>query len=131
MSGSQLMASMWYRSDDIAPVLTPKAYGMRDSDLEAQNETFSGTGGISQHNRVAGFVPAYCNTETGESVASAYADGSPAPVHVLDGLPESWVAARDDDGVVTRAKAGVIAGFLRDGCFYTREAAALELADGE
>lgn len=104
--------------------------GLCDCDLQTQNERFAGTGGISGNNRAAGFVPAYLNTATGEALASRFEDGRPAPVHVLDGLPDSWIAGRDARGCVTRTKRDVIAGFLRDGRFFTREAAALALTAG-
>ena len=45
-------------------------------------------------------------------------------MHLLDGLPEHWVAERDPEGRVTRARTGVVSGFLRDGRFYTRDQAA-------
>lgn len=61
---------------------------------------------------------------TGRSVVSCFADGQPAPVHLLDGLPSEWVEARDAQGNVTKARSGVVAGFLRNGVFFTREAAA-------
>jgi len=35
--------------------------------LERQNVQFSGTGGISQNNQSAGFVPAFKNTGSGEA----------------------------------------------------------------
>ena len=98
--------------------------GLCDCDLQMQNAQFAGSGGISVNNRAAGFVPAYLNTATGEALASRFGDGRPAPVHVLDGLPESWVAGRDGDGCVVRTSEGVVAGFLRNGRFFTREAAA-------
>ena len=101
-----------------------RTVGLCDCELQMQNARFAGSGGISVNNRAAGFVPAYLNTATGEALASRFGDGRPAPVHVLDGLPESWVAGRDGDGCVARTSEGVIAGFLRNGRFFTREAAA-------
>ena len=92
--------------------------------LRDENVLFETTRGVSRNNRSSGFIPAYLNTASGERVPSRFADGSLAPVHVLDGLPESWIAARDADGRVTRTRPGIIAGFLRDGCFFTREQAA-------
>ncbi len=102
--------------------------GLCDCDLETQNTRFAGTGGISGNNRAAGFIPAYLNTATGEALASRFGDGRPAPVHILDGLPDNWVAGRNARGCVTRTKSDIIAGFLRDGRFFTREAAARALA---
>ncbi|MBS1202356.1 MAG: hypothetical protein H6R22_865 [Chromatiaceae bacterium] len=92
--------------------------------LRDENVLFEATRGVSRNNRSSGFTPGYLNTATGERVPSRFADGSLAPVHLLDGLPESWVAGRNDDGHVTRTRPGIIAGFLRDGRFFTREEAA-------
>lgn len=91
--------------------------------LKTQNQRFCATPGVSHNNRKAGFTPAYLDLSSGLSVPSRYADGRPAPIHILDGLPESWIALRDKDGRVSHARRGVIAGFLRNGRFYTREQA--------
>jgi hypothetical protein len=47
-----------------------------------------------------------------------------APIHLLCGLPDEWVVTRDSAGCVSSVKASVVAGFLRDGRFYTRQQAA-------
>ena len=104
------------------------ATGLCACDLDSQNERFAGTGGVSVNNRQAGFAPAYLNTATGQIVVSRFADGSPAPLHVLDGLPGDWVAARGDDGCVSAALPSVMAGFTRKGVFYTRADAARALS---
>jgi hypothetical protein len=98
--------------------------------LRRQNRTWAGTGGVSRNNGAAGFVPAYRDTLSGDAVVSRFADGTPAPLHLLDGLPDAWVLARDGAGRVIRVRPGVIAGFLRDGRFYTREEAARALLPG-
>ena len=85
---------------------------------------FRETGGVSENNRSLGFRPAYLNTATGETVVSRFANGALAPVHILDGLPEDWVVARDGRGNVRQVLASILAGFVRGGRFYTREAAA-------
>lgn len=95
--------------------------------LRAENLAYAGTGGVSQKNRCDGFSPAYLDTRTGVALPSRYADGAPAPVHVLDGLPSHWVDERDARGRVVKARPGIIAGFLRGGCFYTRDQAALRV----
>jgi hypothetical protein len=92
--------------------------------LKAENLAYAGSGGVSYENRLGGFIPAYLNTLTGTALPSRYGDGAPAPVHILDGLPPHWVKERDGSGRVIKARPGVIAGFLRDGRFYTREEAA-------
>lgn len=92
--------------------------------LRRQNRLFANTAGVSKHNGKMGFTPAFLDTRSGVSVISRFADGSPAPVHVLDGLPERWITAFDENGHVTAVRAGVIAGFIHSGHFYTREEAA-------
>lgn len=91
--------------------------------LRDQNREFAGTTGVSAGNRSRAFVPAFQNTRSGECVVSRFADGSEAPIHVLDGLPKQWVTSVDQDGHVTAVDEAVIAGFLHRGRFYTREEA--------
>jgi hypothetical protein len=104
-------------------------HALSDNELRTQNSAYSNGGGVSQHNRHAGFVPAYKNVRTGVAIVSRFADGRPAVVHVLEGLPDDWVASRDRHGNIRRVVSSVIAGFVRDGSFYTREAAARILED--
>lgn len=89
--------------------------------LRAENDLFEQTRGVSQQNAGLGFKPGYRNSATGEQALSCFADGSAAPIHLLDGLPEAWVAERDSDGHVTRTCPDLISGFIRDGRFYTRD----------
>lgn len=97
--------------------------------LRQQNRAYAGSGGVSRNNSDAGFVPGYFDIHSGIAVLSRFADGKPAPIHLLDGLPDTWVLKRDDDGQVLTVRPGVIAGFIRDGIFYTREEAARATAD--
>jgi hypothetical protein len=92
--------------------------------LQAENRAYTGGGGVSHGNRHSGFTPAFLDTLSGIALPSQYGDGIPASVHILDGLPPHWVMERDRRGKALKARPGVIAGFLRDGCFYTREEAA-------
>jgi hypothetical protein len=92
--------------------------------IKAQNRRFKGSGGVSQENRGGGFLPAFADTATGATYPSRFADGRPAPIHLLDGLPDEWVVARSANGRVTAVKDSVVAGFLRAGRFYTRAQAA-------
>lgn len=81
-----------------------------------------------------GFRPAYLDFETQVVYASRYADGRLAPCHVLEGLPEAVIADRLACGRIVSTKATLIAGFVRNGFFYTRTAAAraaAEWADAE
>jgi hypothetical protein len=92
--------------------------------IKAQNRRYEGTGGVSQENRGSGFLPAFADTVTGATYPSRFADGRPAPIHLLDGLPAELVVARSANGRVTAVKDSVVAGFLRAGRFYTRAQAA-------
>jgi hypothetical protein len=92
--------------------------------LRQENRRYRGTGGLSQENRSAGFLPAFRDGETGRSELSRFADGSPAPMHLLDGLPDAWILERDRAGRVVACKSSVVAGFLLGDVFYTRKDAA-------
>jgi hypothetical protein len=89
--------------------------------LRLENHAYAGSGGVSQANRSSGFVPAFLDAITGEAYRSRFADGSPAPFHLLEGLPASVLVGSGD---TIRAREGLVSGFLRDGEFYTRDQAA-------
>ena len=94
--------------------------------LQLEAAAHRGTGGVSAENREHGFRPAFRDTATGQTYLSTFADGLPAPFHILDGLPDEVVLARDRYGRISRVLGSIVAGFLREGVFYTRsEAAAL------
>lgn len=92
--------------------------------LERETEAFRGSGGISQENRCLGFTPAFFDTHTSTVYPSRFADGRPAPFHLIDGLPDEAVAGRDTAGRAILLRNSIVSGFVRDGCFYTREEAA-------
>ncbi len=92
--------------------------------LKTQNQVFASTRGVSRKNRGLGFVPGFLDQETGFVYASCNADGSPAPIHRMDGLPDEVVLMRTPAGRVVVVKGSLIAGFIRNGHFYTREQAA-------
>jgi hypothetical protein len=95
--------------------------------LRQQNLAFAGTAGVSGGSRGNGadeFVPAFRDTETGHTVIARYADGRPAPMHLLDGLPAEWAVSQDCNGCITAVKSSIVAGFVRNGAFFTREEAA-------
>ena len=96
--------------------------------LRKENLAYDGTGGISAGNRTSGFIPAFRDTATGRVELSRLADGSPAPMHLLAGLPDEWIVARGDGNQVVAVKGTVIAGFLCAGAFYTRAEAARAVA---
>src|SRR4051812_22539025 len=75
-----------------------------------------------------GFRPAFFDFATQRLYLSRFADGRLAPVHLLDGLPDEAVVDRAASGRVLTPRASLVAGFERDGDFYTREAAAKVLA---
>ncbi|EGV50968.1 hypothetical protein [Candidatus Endoriftia persephone] len=91
--------------------------------LARQNRHFHGTYGVSDNNRHAGFLPAFQDLSSGSWIISQFADGRPAPMHLLDGLPQEWICRRDQSGRALSTREGIVAGFVRDGIFYTREAA--------
>jgi hypothetical protein len=97
--------------------------------LEKENLAFSGTPAVSHENCCNGFMPAFCDTETGQVEISRLLNGDPAPMHLIEGLPDSWIVERDADAKVTAVKHSVIAGFVRDDCFYTRCEAAEAVLD--
>jgi hypothetical protein len=95
--------------------------------LAQENITYEGSGGVSAGNRSLGFRPAFRNTETGRIYLSRFADGRPAPIHMIDGLPEELVVTRSAAGRVIAVRESVQSGFLLDGCFYDRDEAAAYL----
>jgi hypothetical protein len=92
--------------------------------LRRENLAFSGTGGVSSENRCKRFEPAFRDEATGRIEVSRFSDGRQAPMHLMDGLPPEWVIARDEGGRACELKQGIVAGFVRDGRFYTRDEAA-------
>lgn len=96
--------------------------------LEFERAVHRGTGGVAAGNRHLGFVPAFKDSSTGEVYRSAFADGRPSPFHVLDGLPDGLVIARDRKGRPSRAVGTLICGFMLDNLFYTRDQAAAQVA---
>ena len=97
---------------------------MTDSTLLRENQQFAGTAGLSRNNASKRFVPAFRNEATGEVALARFADGRVAPMHLLIALPEAWAAARDAKGQICEVVRSVVAGFVRDGQFYTRAEAA-------
>lgn len=102
---------------------------MDKSTLREQNAAYLGTGGRSQENSSLGFRPAFFDFATQTIYPSRFADGRPAPFHLLEGLPDEVVADRAPSGRVTSTRPTLISGFERNGYFYTRSAAARAAAE--
>jgi hypothetical protein len=98
-------------------------HSLSNQELSRQNSDFKNTGGISEENRADGFQPGFFDTQQNRAEIARFSDGSPAPFHILDGVPGEWVSERDISGKVVAVKSSIIAGFIRDGVFYTREQA--------
>jgi len=97
---------------------------MNQTTLKRETIAYQGSGGVSAESRCLGFRPAFQDAETGCVYASRFADGRLAPFHLIDGLPEEVVAARNAAGKVIRVKDSVISGFTLNDCFYDRDEAA-------
>lgn len=102
---------------------------MDEQALRQENIQHLGVGGRSEENAGLGFHPAFYDFATQKIYPSLFADGRPAPCHLLDGLPDELVVDRTASGRVTSVKATVISGFVRNGYFYTRTAAARAVAE--
>ncbi len=101
----------------------PASAALSPQRLARENRQFAGTFGVSAGASDHGCVPGFLDTATGQTYRSRFANGSPAPVHVLDGLPDHLVEARLASGQVTSVRASVVCGFVSGGRFYTREEA--------
>lgn len=95
--------------------------GITPTCLNTQNHVYRDTSGVSRGCKDLGFVPAFRDADTGEICRSRFADGRPAPMHLLDGVPETWILSRNSKRRVTKVKPSVVSGFLRNGRFFTRE----------
>ncbi|MDT3671228.1 MAG: hypothetical protein ROZ37_12970 [Aromatoleum sp.] len=109
-------------------VRTKPSFALTPRELADQNHRFAGTGGRSEENCHAAFRPAFLDRDTSQVYESRFADGRPAPIHLLDGLPDEVVVARTTCGRVLAVKESVIAGFVRAARFYSREEAAAALS---
>ena len=92
--------------------------------LRRQSRAFLGTGAVSEKTGSLGLAPAFLDTETGAVHLARFANGRPAPCHVLDGLPAELIVTRWPSGGVAAVSESVVAGFLYHGRFLTRQQAA-------
>jgi len=97
--------------------------GLTETSLADEGRAYEKTPGVSEMNRSLGFIPAFYDRVSGRVARSCYANGQPAPFHMLDGVPAELVAERDRQGRVVRLKPSVVSGFLMADTFYTREQA--------
>ena len=102
---------------------------MNEALLRQENSVHAGSGGRSEENASLGFRPAFYDFATQKIYLSRFPDGRLAPCHLLDGLPDEIVVDRAPSGRVTAVKATVISGFVRNGYFFTRTAAARAVAE--
>lgn len=93
-----------------------------------QNFAHTASGVRSRRNAGLRFQAAFLDFATQIIYPSRHADGRLAPYHLLDGLPDNVVVDRAFGGRVVAVKASLIAGFVRNGFFYTRRAAARAVA---
>ena len=89
--------------------------------LRFENKEFAGTPGVSENNRDMNFYPAFLNKRDGRVEVARTQNGNAAPCHLIDWLPAEWAKAVDMKGRVQSLKSEIIAGFVKDGVFYTRE----------
>jgi hypothetical protein len=97
---------------------------LTDETLKQDSLQYSDTAGISENNRNLGFIPAFMDTATGNVYPSRFANGMPAPIHVLAGLPDNLIEIHGKSGAPIAIKGSVIPGFVHKDVFYTREEAA-------
>ncbi len=102
---------------------------MSQSQVAQQQGAYAQLGGAVFRDASFGFMPAFKDLNTNEIHLSAYNSGELAVIHVLDSLPAKWVAEWGADGRPSSLNAGVIAGFMRFGEFYTLSEISNELRD--
>ena len=66
-----------------------------------------------------GFQPAFMDFLTQTIYPSVFADGTPAPFHILEGLPAEVIVDRARSGRVVSTKATLLSGYERNGYFFS------------
>jgi hypothetical protein len=97
---------------------------VNEQSLRQQNLAFAGTNGVSQNNRGKRFQAAFRDEDSGRVEIARFDNGKVAPAHLIVGLPREWAVSFTSDDAILAIKSTIIAGFVRDGVFYTREEAA-------
>lgn len=98
--------------------------------LADENRQYRGTGGVSERNRRQRFKPAFLDHATGRVYRSLFANGQPAPIHILDGLEEKLLNRCSESGRIISAAPCLESGFVRCGKFYSRSEAAAAVRQG-
>lgn len=70
-----------------------------------------------------GFVPAFQDALDGAIYRSKNKAGMYVSFHDLNGLPPHLVVERDRAGNVLQVRNTIVAGFLKEDCFYTHDEA--------
>lgn len=99
------------------------------TDLRTQSDSYRGTGGCSEENGGYGFRPAFLDSDTDIVYRACFSNGTPAPFHLLDGLPDEVIVSRTESGRVTAVKGSLVSGFVRAGRFFTRDEAAAAVSE--
>jgi hypothetical protein len=76
-----------------------------------------------------GFQPAFFDFLTQTIYPSVFADGTPAPFHILEGLPRELIVDRARSGRVIAMKATVLSGYERNGYFFTDKSVQRAISD--
>ena len=92
---------------------------MSQSQLSEQQGAYEKLGSTVFGDAGFGFMPAFMDLDNEETHLAAFENGMPSVVHILDGLPDYWISERDEQGKAVSLRTGVIAGFMRNGSFYT------------
>jgi hypothetical protein len=93
-------------------------------DVIRDSLAYRGTGGVSAENSVYGFRPAFLDRDTGRIHLCDHPAGDALTSHRFDGLPAECITARDAQGRPSAIRSSLVAGFEREGYFFTREQAA-------
>ena len=102
--------------------------GLINKDLRYRDYD-AGNGDCGEELAALGFRPAYLDYSTLRIYPSRFGDGRPASTHVLDCLPDEVVVIRSPGGHVMATKMTLVAGYVREGYFYTRDKAVSLAAD--
>ena len=94
--------------------------------LTQENERFADTAAVSANNAHLNYQPAFRDSITGRIELARFDDGRLAPLHLLTALPDEWVTERDADGQISAVHSHIVAGFVRNDVFFTREQLAPE-----